>query len=108
MIILYIPGSALNTLYLFYLIGLAAVTAISAWIIGVQMRRRIKKDLGRAVDDSDLVSLETWMKVGEVEEKKNPGRDWAPNSVDLGPDDHRRLDLFPKKKNNDRWFSRWP
>jgi hypothetical protein len=46
------------------------------------MRRRIKKDLATSADDADLASLETWMKVDEVEENKNPGRDWAPESSD--------------------------
>ena len=48
----------------------AGVTAISTWIIGVQMKRKIKRDLGRKATDADLTSIETWMKVDEVEEKK--------------------------------------
>jgi len=48
---------------------IAGVTAISTWIIGVQMKRKIKRDLGRKATDADLTSIEAWMKV-EVEEKK--------------------------------------
>jgi hypothetical protein len=55
------------------LIGLiiAGVTAISTWIIGIQMKRRIKKDLGRKATESDLTSIDTWMKVEEEEEKND-------------------------------------
>lgn len=49
---------------------MAVVTAISFWIIGVQMKRKIKKDLGRKATDTDLIAIETWMKVDAVEEKK--------------------------------------
>lgn len=44
--------------------------AISTWIVGVQMKRKIRKDLGRKATDADLSSIDTWMKVDEVEEKK--------------------------------------
>jgi hypothetical protein len=50
---------------------IAGVTAISAWIIGIQMKRRIKKDLGRKATESDLTSIDTWMKVEEEEEKND-------------------------------------
>jgi hypothetical protein len=62
---------------LIYLIGFAAVTTVSAWIIGIQMRQRIKKDLGKTADDGDLTSIETWMEVDKVEDKggAEPGRD---------------------------------
>ena len=49
---------------------IAAVTAISTWIIGIRMKRKIRKDLGRKATDADLSSIEAWMKVEEVEEKK--------------------------------------
>ncbi|HET6141915.1 MAG TPA: hypothetical protein VFE02_00295 [Candidatus Acidoferrales bacterium] len=58
----------------------AIVIGISSWVVATRMRRRIEKDLGRSGDDADLASLETWMKVDEIEEKKNPGRAWAPDS----------------------------
>ncbi len=42
---------------------------IAAWIIGIQMRRKIRRDLGRKATDADLTSIDTWMKVDEVEER---------------------------------------
>ncbi len=60
----------------------AIIIGVSGWVYATRTRRRIKKDLGRAAGDSDLASLETWMKVDEVEEKKDPGREWAPKSSD--------------------------
>jgi hypothetical protein len=49
------------------------VTVIWGWIIGVKMRRRIRRTLGRKATELDLVSINTWMKVQEVEEKSNEG-----------------------------------
>ena len=49
---------------------IAGVTSISAWIIGVRMKRKIRKDLGREATDADLSSIETWMQVEEAEQKK--------------------------------------
>jgi hypothetical protein len=46
------------------------VSAVSTWIVGVQMKRKIKKDLGRKATAADLTSIETWMKVDEVEKQK--------------------------------------
>ena len=45
------------------------IIVIWAWIIGIQMRRKIRKDLGRKATKQDLTSIETWMKVDEVEEQ---------------------------------------
>jgi hypothetical protein len=67
-----IPG---NEMRLLILLILVAGTTISTWIIGIQMRRRIKRDLGRKATASDLTSLETWMKVDEEEEKKQNDTD---------------------------------
>jgi hypothetical protein len=50
-------------------------SSLSAWIIGIQMRRKIRRDLGRKATSADLTSINTWMKVEEVEERnkeKNP------------------------------------
>jgi hypothetical protein len=43
------------------------VAAVSSWIIGARMRRKIRKDLGRKATDADLASLSTWIKVAKVE-----------------------------------------
>ena len=42
-------------------------TSISSWIIGIQMRRKIRRDLGRKATEEDLTSIDTWIKVDEVE-----------------------------------------
>jgi hypothetical protein len=52
------------------LIILVGSSVISAWVVGLQMRRKIRKDLGRKATEADLSSIETWMKVDEVEERK--------------------------------------
>ena len=43
----------------------------SAWIIGIRMRRKIKRDLGRKATEADLTSIDTWMEVEEAEERNN-------------------------------------
>jgi hypothetical protein len=49
-----------------------AVTAVTSWILGVRMRRRIKKALGIDVkNEMELTSLKTWMDVESVEEKES-------------------------------------
>ncbi len=52
-----------------------AVTAITSWILGVRMRRRIKRTLGiRPTNEMELTSLKTWMDVENAEEKNRGGR----------------------------------
>ena len=51
------------------------VTAITSWIMGVRMRRRIKKSLGVNVkNEMELTSLKTWMDVENIEERNRGGR----------------------------------
>ena len=51
---------------------IVAVTVITSWILGVRMRSRIKRAIGTEVDnETELTSLNTWMKVEEIEEKKD-------------------------------------
>jgi hypothetical protein len=78
------------------------IIVISSWIIRRRMQQRIKNDLGKTPDKAELISLETWMKVDEIEEKKNPGRAWVPRPIDLGIDDdgEKPIDLFPEEKKN--------
>lgn len=45
-------------------------TAVTSCVIGLQMKRKIRKDLGRKATDLDLTSIDTWMKVEDVEEGK--------------------------------------
>jgi hypothetical protein len=54
---------------LLWALGILIFTAVTSWIIGVRMRREIKRDLGRKATDADLTSLETWMEVDEVENR---------------------------------------
>ena len=52
-----------------------AVTTITAWIRGVRMRRRIKKNLGiQVTNEMELTSLKTWMDVENAEEKNRGGK----------------------------------
>ena len=51
------------------------VTVITSWILGVRMRRRIRKALGVEVrNEMELTSLKTWMAVENAEEKNRGGR----------------------------------
>ena len=49
---------------------IAIITIVSAWITGIRMKRKIRKDLGRKATEEDLTSIDTWMKVDEVEQRK--------------------------------------
>ena len=53
---------------LFEFLGVIAVT-VSAWTVTRQVRRRMKKSLGRKVADLELASLKTWMRVEEAEQR---------------------------------------
>ena len=49
---------------------LLIVSAISTWWLGVKLHRRIRRSLGRDVEnESELTSLNTWMKVEDAEER---------------------------------------
>jgi len=58
---------------------LALFTIVSSWIIGLRMRRKIRKDLGRKATEEDLTSINTWMAVDEVEEKKKESDPFKPD-----------------------------
>jgi hypothetical protein len=58
-----------NALRSFFGITVLLGITISGWIVGIRMRRRMKKSLGRKATDLDLVSLKTWMHVDETEQK---------------------------------------
>lgn len=52
-----------------------AVTAITSWILGVRMRRRIKRTLGiTPTNEMELTSLKTWIDVRDAEEKNRGGK----------------------------------
>jgi hypothetical protein len=48
------------------------VETVWSWIEGIRMRLRIGRDLGRKATDDDLTSIDTWMKVDEVEQREKP------------------------------------
>ena len=51
------------------------VSVITSWILGVRMRRRIKKSLGiQVTNEMELTSLKTWMDVENAEEKNRGGK----------------------------------
>jgi hypothetical protein len=51
------------------------VTSVWAWILGIRMRRRIRRALGKNVEsESELTSLSMWMKVEDEEERKQGGK----------------------------------
>lgn len=54
-------------LILFLLFAIWSV--ITGWIVAVQMRKRIKQSLHKKVSDVELVSLNTWMKVQDMEDR---------------------------------------
>jgi hypothetical protein len=59
------------------IVGLAIIAAITvtSWILGMRMRRRIKKSLGIEVsNEMELTSLKTWMDVENAEEKNRGGK----------------------------------
>jgi hypothetical protein len=49
------------------------IAAVSGWITTLQMRRRARKALGRPINDSELTSINTWMKVAEAEKRRPLG-----------------------------------
>jgi hypothetical protein len=55
-------------------IGATAVNTIWAWIEGLRMRLKIQKALGRKATEADLTSIDTWRKVDEVEQRKEPDK----------------------------------
>jgi hypothetical protein len=51
------------------------ITAISTWILGLRMHRRIRRALGRDVkNEMELTSLKTWMNVEDTEERNRGGK----------------------------------
>ena len=66
----------MGTSAIYTLIALIAilVSAVTSWVLGVRMRRRIKQTLGVDVkSDVELTSLNTWMRVENIEERNRGG-----------------------------------
>lgn len=53
------------------LAAIAFIISVSAstWIIGLRMRRKVRRDLGRKATEADLTSIDTWIKVDKAEER---------------------------------------
>jgi hypothetical protein len=49
--------------------GVIIYSSVSAWIIGIRMRRKIRRNLGRKATEADLTSVDTWMDVETAEER---------------------------------------
>ena len=47
-------------------------TAVSTWIMGVRMRRRARRALGRSITENELTSINTWMEVQDAEQREDP------------------------------------
>lgn len=52
-------------------IGSIILNTVWAWMVGLRMRLKIKSDLGRKATQADLTSIDTWMEVQEVEQRKD-------------------------------------
>src|SRR5215831_3753525 len=60
-----LAGDAVRVaVFIVWLIG----TAVSTWITGLVMRRRMRRALGRRVNESELTSIKSWMRVTEIEQ----------------------------------------
>jgi hypothetical protein len=64
---------------LLVLVTALIVTTVSAWITAFQMRRRIKKSLGRRASDLELTSINTWMEVAEAEQRNEQSKAIEPS-----------------------------
>jgi hypothetical protein len=52
-----------------YEFGIVIGVTVSGWIVTRQVRRRMKKSLGRSASDLDLVSFRTWNEVEKIEQR---------------------------------------
>jgi hypothetical protein len=50
--------------------GIVIGVTVSGWIVTRQVRRRMKKSLGRSASDLDLVSFRAWNEVKNIEQRK--------------------------------------
>jgi hypothetical protein len=65
--------------YMGILVFPIVVALVSVWLTGIQMRWRIRKDLGRKATSADLTSIDTWMKVNEIEERNEQHKPLNPD-----------------------------
>jgi len=51
------------------------VTSLWAWVLRVRMRRRVRRTLGKDVENEvELTSISTWLKVEDEEERRSGGK----------------------------------
>ena len=55
------------------------IETVWAWVVGIRMRMKIGRDLGRKATNADLTSIDTWMKVDEVEQREKPNKPLNPD-----------------------------
>jgi hypothetical protein len=60
-------------------IGSIIFNTVWAWIAALRMRLKIKSNLGRKATQADLTSIDTWMKVQEVEQRKDLDKPPSPD-----------------------------
>jgi hypothetical protein len=58
-----------QTIKLIIALSIAIWTAVTGWIVAVRTQIRMKKSLGRKPSNLEMVSLNTWMQVEEVEQR---------------------------------------
>ena len=53
-------------------------TIVSTWVMGIRMKRRARRALGRDVTAGELTSINLWMNVEDVERRENPRTEEPP------------------------------
>lgn len=51
------------------LIASLIISGVASWMIKIMLKRRMKKGLGRNVEDRELTSINTWM--GAIPDEKS-------------------------------------
>jgi hypothetical protein len=57
----------------------SAVFLVWVWVTGIQMRRKIRRLLGRKATYADLTSIDTWIKVDEIKERDERNKPLNPD-----------------------------
>jgi hypothetical protein len=65
----------MGSLHALVLLMIFLITAISTFVLGMKMRRRIRRALGRDVNNEiELTSLKTWINVQDEEDQQQGGK----------------------------------
>jgi hypothetical protein len=57
-----------------YVFGVIIAVTISGWLVSFQVRRRMKKTLGRNPSHVEMASIKTWMQVEQDEELREASK----------------------------------